>query len=99
MEDVLSAPEAIDPPGAMAEPEHLDPEPMAVDGPEPPASEAQTVRTADAPEDRVPTATVEVVIEKKAVLEPEDPILPDHYYDSGRIPVFRPVSHSPLCSV
>jgi len=39
----------------------------------------------------VPKNKVEVVIEKKVVLEPEDPILPDHYYDNGNIPVFKPV--------
>lgn len=35
--------------------------------------------------------TMEAVIEKKVELEPEDPILPDHYYDHGNIPVFKPV--------
>jgi hypothetical protein len=40
----------------------------------------------------VPKTIVEVVIiEKKVELEPEDPILPDHYYDNGNIPVFKPV--------
>ena len=39
-----------------------------------------------------PKTIVEVVIEKKTVLEPEDPILPDHYYDDWNIPVFKPVS-------
>lgn len=34
---------------------------------------------------------VEVVIEKKVEVEPEDPIFPDHYYDDGNIPVFKPV--------
>lgn len=92
MEDVLPAPEALDLPVAMAAPEeHLDPEPMALDTPDPPAPEAQTVPCSEALEISVPTTTVEVVIEKKEVLEPEDPILPDHYYDNGRIPVFRPV--------
>jgi len=38
----------------------------------------------------VPTTRVEVVIEK-VELEPEEPILPDHYYDDGNIPVFKPV--------
>jgi hypothetical protein len=91
MEDVLPAPEALDPSVAMAPPEHLDPEPMALDNPEPQTHEAQTMQTAESPEVAVPTTTIEVVIEKKEVLEPEDPILPDHYYDNGRIPVFRPV--------
>lgn len=40
-----------------------------------------------------PKQIVEVVIEKKTVLEPEDSIIPDHYYDNGNIPVFRPVCH------
>ena len=41
---------------------------------------------------KLPRTIVEVVIEKKVVeLEPEDPILPDHYYDNGNIPVFKPV--------
>ena len=46
----------------------------------------------------VPKNIVEVVIiEKKVELEPEDPILPDHYYDNGNIPVFKPVlSKTPL---
>lgn len=35
--------------------------------------------------------TTEVVIEEKVESEPEDPILPDHYYDDGNIPVFKPV--------
>ena len=39
-----------------------------------------------------PKSSAEVVIEKKMELEPEDPILPDHYYDNGDIPVFKPVS-------
>jgi hypothetical protein len=38
-----------------------------------------------------PKMMVEVVVEKKVELEPEDPILPDHYYDNGNIPVFKPV--------
>ena len=37
---------------------------------------------------------VEVVIEQKVELEPEDPIQPDHYYGNGNIPVFKPVSIS-----
>ena len=39
----------------------------------------------------LPEKIVEVVIEKNEVLEPEDPVLPDHYYDDGNIPVFKPV--------
>jgi hypothetical protein len=39
---------------------------------------------------------MEMDIEKIEV-EPEEPILPDHYYDDGNIPVFKPVS-SRLCS-
>jgi hypothetical protein len=93
MDDVLPAPEALDPPVPMAALEHHDPEPMALDNIEPPTHEAQRMQAAEAPEVTVPTTTVEVVIEKKEVLEPEDPILPDHYYDNGSIPVFRPVSH------
>jgi hypothetical protein len=50
------------------------------------------VQTDAALEMKAPTTMVEVVIEKKEVLEPEDPILPDHYYDNGRIPVFKPVT-------
>ena len=41
-----------------------------------------------------PSTTAEVVIEKKVELELEDPILPDHYYDNGNVPVFKPVSSS-----
>ena len=44
----------------------------------------------------VPNHKVEVLIEKKADLEPEEPILPHHYYDDGNIPVFKPVP--PPCS-
>ena len=39
----------------------------------------------------LPETIVEVVIEKKVELEPEDSILPDHYHDDGNIPVFKPV--------
>jgi hypothetical protein len=93
MEDVLPAPEAFDPSVAMAAPEQQpDPDPLALDNAAPPTHEAQTVQGDQVPERSASTTTVEVVIEKKEVLEPEDPILPDHYYDNGRIPVFRPVS-------
>lgn len=39
----------------------------------------------------VPEEIVEVVVEEKIELEPEDPIFPDHFYDDGNIPVFKPV--------
>jgi hypothetical protein len=42
--------------------------------------------------------TVEVVINEKLVLEPEDPIVPDHYYDDGNVPVFKPVCSIPFCT-
>ena len=48
-----------------------------------------------APVLEAPIPTVEVVIEQKEELEPEDPILPDHYYDNGNIPVFKPVLIKP----
>lgn len=44
---------------------------------------------------KAPNGVVEVVIEmnsKQLVEEPvEEPILPDHYYDDGNVPVFKPV--------
>jgi hypothetical protein len=43
-----------------------------------------------------PVANVEDVVMEEPVVEPEEPILPDHYYDDGNIPVFKPV-HSILC--
>jgi len=46
-----------------------------------------------------PKNIVEVVIEKKAKVELEEPILPDHYYDGGNIPVFKPVSIRFLASI
>lgn len=39
-----------------------------------------------------PTITkVDEVAMPEPVMEPEEPILPDHYYDDGNIPVFKPV--------
>ena len=38
-----------------------------------------------------PKHKVEVLIEKKLELDLDDLILPDHYYDDGNIPVFKPV--------
>jgi|SRR5271156_2606070 len=65
---------------------------MQVDPPVKPVEDGETVL-------KVPRTTVEVVIEKKVELEPEDPILPDHYYDNGNIPVFKPVNTSPKLSL
>lgn len=42
-----------------------------------------------------PKSMEESVSEAKDASECEDPILPDHYYDAGNIPVFKPV-HSTL---
>ena len=39
---------------------------------------------------------VEEVTMPEPVLEPEEPILPDHYYDDGNIPVFKPVRSDPV---
>lgn len=58
---------------------------------DPPATAVQ----GEEPVLEVPKNKVEVVIEKKTELEPEDPILPDHYYDDGNIPVFKPVLPQP----
>lgn len=44
-----------------------------------------------APMLHVPKMTVQVVIEQKTVAKVEEPILPDHYYDNGNVPVFKPV--------
>ena len=44
-----------------------------------------------APVLHMPTHTVEVVINQKAPAKAEEPILPDHYYNDGNIPVFKPV--------
>jgi hypothetical protein len=40
---------------------------------------------------KAPKNTVEVVITQKPVAKTEEPILPDHYYDDGNVPVFKPV--------
>jgi hypothetical protein len=39
---------------------------------------------------------VEEVTMPEPMLEPEEPILPDHYYDDGNIPVFKPVRSNPV---
>jgi hypothetical protein len=44
-----------------------------------------------APMSHGPKMTVQVVIEQKSVAKVEEPILPDHYYDNGNVPVFKPV--------
>ena len=33
----------------------------------------------------------QVLVEEKPSVEDEEPILPDHYYDGGNIPIFKPV--------
>jgi hypothetical protein len=60
-----------------------------------PSEESKTTVEDAAPVPEAPILTAEVVIEKKEELEPEDPILPDHYYDNGNIPVFKPVLIKP----
>lgn len=63
--------------------------------------------TADEPVDHKPTLTPPASVEpdkdaasSSELSEPEvesderEEILPDHYYDGGKIPVFKPVSHS-----
>jgi hypothetical protein len=45
-----------------------------------------------------PKVTVEVVIVEKPVLKPEEPIVPDHYYDDGNVPVFKPVCFLSFCA-
>ena len=43
--------------------------------------------------DMVPSdGNVEVVIETLHERKKEEPIFPDHYYDDGHIPVFKPVT-------
>ena len=64
------------------------------EGPEMATDSSSAIEDFVAPVLQPPKTAVEVIIEKKAELEPEDPILPDHYYDSGNIPVFKPVSSS-----
>ena len=39
----------------------------------------------------IPRMKVEVVIDRKPESPVEQPILPDHYYDDGNVPVFKPV--------
>jgi hypothetical protein len=56
-----------------------------------PSEESNTTVEDTAPVLEVPMPTTEVLMEKKEELEPEDPILPDHYYDNENIPVFKPV--------
>jgi hypothetical protein len=89
MDDVLPVPETLELPVAPAA--EQDKDAMAVDDAQLPNEESQAMQMDETPVARVPGTTVEVVIEMKAVLPPEDPILPDHYYDNGRIPVFKPV--------
>ena len=60
------------------------------------ADVAMKMEEDDAPVLKMPTHKVEVVIGEK-VQVPEEPILPDHYYDDGNIPVFKPVLN-PLSS-
>ena len=38
-----------------------------------------------------PKAVDERFAEAKEAPEPEEPIVPDHYYDNGNVPVFKPV--------
>jgi hypothetical protein len=59
------------------------------------AEEAVAVQSAADVFTQRQNVTVEVIIPKKPV-EEEEPILPDHYYDNGNIPVFKPVP-SPRC--
>ena len=87
MEDVQPAPETLEPTPALgAAPDN---DVMAIDVPELPQEESHAMETEE-PTITLPKIKVEVVIEKKE-LEPEDPIFPDHYYDNGQIPVFKPV--------
>jgi len=90
MDDVQPRPEARGPP-PKATAADQDKDAMPFDGLEQLKQDPPAMQTEDATGIRVPTAKIEVVIEKKAVLEPEDPIFPDHYYDNGKIPVFKPV--------
>jgi len=90
MDDIQPAPEKCEPPPMATE--DKDNDAMTFDALEQPNQDRPATQTEDAPEISVPTAKIEVVIEKKAVLELEDPIFPDHYYDNGKIPVFKPVS-------
>ena len=90
MDDVQPSPETCEPPPMPTA--DKDSNAMTVDALEQPEQDRPATQTEDAPEISVPTAKIEVVIEKKTALEPEYPILPDHYYDNGKIPVFKPVS-------
>jgi hypothetical protein len=47
-----------------------------------------------APVLEAPKGIVEVVIQTKIEGPVEEPILPDHYYDNGNVPVFKPVRSS-----
>lgn len=60
-----------------------------------PTEESNTTVEDTAPILEAPIPTIEVVIEQKEELDPEDPIFPDHYYDNGNIPVFKPVLIKP----
>jgi hypothetical protein len=91
MEDVQFAeplPEEVDEPMAsMEEPPATSEEPKGADSLLP-QTEAESF-----PDITPPNNTVEVAIREKPEVEAEDPIFPDHYYDDGNIPVFKPVTH------
>ena len=53
--------------------------------------EMETVADDILPAATVPKTIVEVVIDKKPEALVEEPIFPDHYYDDGNVPVFKPV--------
>jgi hypothetical protein len=62
-------------------------EPVTTSGPELPEKVGDVV----VPVSEAPEEILEAVVEEKVEIEPEDPILPDHFYDDGSIPVFKPV--------
>ena len=74
---------------------------IPADEPQKPEEEVSAAAEDIPPVSPTPKMKVEVVIDRKPQCPVEEPILPDHYYDDGNVPVFKPVcswSH-PTCDL